>query len=327
MQNSYITFMIIAILTFSITAFLEAKLIPILKKKAAQPIYLEGPGWHQSKHGTPTMGGLAFLIAIMASLALGAMILFIYGKDNSSLSLLLCALYALSNALIGLIDDLSKIRHKQNKGLSPMEKLLMQSLAAVLFLVARSFLLSGTEILKFGFGEVDLGAFYYPIAFIMLLATVNSANLTDGIDGLASSVAFAISIALMYISKDQGEEAFLISSAIIGATTAFLIFNLHPARIFMGDTGSLLLGALISASAITLGNPLIIIFLGGVYLIEALSVIIQVVFFKLTGKRVFKMAPIHHHLEQCGLTENTICIIAILATLILSIPAVMLYLS
>ena len=326
MQNSYILFIIIAISSFVITAVLESRLIPMLKRKAAQPIYLEGPRWHQSKDGTPTMGGLAFLIAILITLSVGALFLFIYGEDESALSLILCLLFALSNALIGLVDDMTKLRHKHNKGLSAIQKLVFQSLAAILFLLSRAFFLPQAQILKFGFGEVDFGIIYYPIAFLMLIATVNSANLTDGVDGLASSVAFAIGVAFMYISKDSSGEVFLISSAIIGATSAFLIFNLHPARIFMGDTGSLLLGALVSAGAVALGNPLLIIFLGGVYLIEALSVIIQVIFFKLTGKRVFKMAPLHHHLEQCGFSENTICIIAILLTLILSVPAAMMYL-
>jgi phospho-N-acetylmuramoyl-pentapeptide-transferase len=325
-MNNYLLFLIIIISTFSLTVIAERKLIPVLKRGAPQPIYLDGPRWHQSKNGTPTMGGLAFLIAITVSLAAGAVLLLLIGNDKASISLALSLLYAILNTVIGIIDDLTKLRRKHNAGLSAKQKLLFQAFSAILFLAARALIIGETETVIFAFGRVDLGLIYYPIAFIMLIATVNSANLTDGVDGLASSVAFAIAIALAYISHNTNVEVFLISAAVIGATTAFLIFNLHPARIFMGDTGSLLLGALVGASAVSLRNPFLTLLLGGVYLIEALSVLIQVASFKLTGKRVFKMAPLHHHLEQSGMSENAICIIAVLVTLILSLPAAMMYL-
>ena len=327
MENNHLVFILVAIITFGLTAGILVKLIPILKRKASQPIYLDGPEWHASKSGTPTMGGLAFLIAITVALLGSVLFLALDGFEKPATSLLLCLGFTILNALIGLIDDLTKIRRKENAGLSPLQKLGLQSISAILLLIGRAYLIGGCEEIVFGFGSVDFGSIYYPLAFIMLIATVNSANLTDGVDGLASSVAFAIATSLMYLSLNTSPEVFLISSATIGATVAFLIFNLHPAKIFMGDTGSLLLGALVSSSAIALGNPLIIIFLGGVYLIEAISVIMQVVVFKVTGKRVFKMAPLHHHLERSGLSEMTICIVAILATFVLSIPAMMMYLS
>ena len=234
--------------------------------------------------------------------------------------------YAILNSLIGIIDDLKKLKHKQNDGLTPSQKLFLQFLAAVLFLLARRFLLADTASITFSFGSVDLGIFYYPISIIVLLGVVNSANLTDGIDGLASSVAFSIGISLFYISAALNVETSVIASAIIGTAIGFLIFNLHPAKIFMGDTGSLFFGALISSCAFTLKNPILIIFITGVYILEGVSVILQVSFYKITKKRIFKMAPLHHHLEKCGWTENKICITAILLTFVMSIPAYIFYL-
>jgi len=157
---------------------------------------------------------------------------------------------------------------------------------------------------------------------IILLGIVNCANLTDGVDGLASSIAFTIGTVLFLTLSDMAEIS-VISAAMTGATLGFLFFNVNPAKIFMGDTGSLFLGALVASLSFSLGNPLIAILLGGVYVIEGVSVILQVVFFKLTGKRIFKMAPIHHHLEKCGLSENRICILAVIATLMLSSLAIL----
>ena len=165
-----------------------------------------------------------------------------------------------------------------------------------------------------------------PLGTVILLGITNCANLTDGIDGLASGVGFAVGISLFYISCALCKEVSFISASIIGATAGFLVFNLHPAKIFMGDTGSLFLGALGASSAFALGNPLVIIFIGGIYCLEGLSVIIQVAVFKLTKKRVFRMAPLHHHLEKVGWSENRICIVAIILTFIFSIPAFVFYL-
>ena len=165
------------------------------------------------------------------------------------------------------------------------------------------------------------------MSLIILVGITNFANLSDGVDGLASSIAFAAGVGLYFISARYFHEAGFISSAIIGATVAFLIFNLHPAKIFMGDTGSLLLGSLVVSSVFSLGNPILILFLGIVYIIEGLSVTLQVAYFKLTKKRLFKMAPFHHHLEKSGWSENKICVSAIIFTLLFSIPAFMLFIS
>ena len=190
----------------------------------------------------------------------------------------------------------------------------------------RSIFLKIDTSLSFSFGKIELGFFYYPISIFVMLGLINSANLTDGIDGLASSVAFAIGIALFYISASLSPELAFISSAIIGATIGFLIFNLHPAKIFMGDTGSLFLGALIASSSRLIENEIVILLISGVYVIEGFSVVLQVLWYKLTKKRILKMAPIHHHLEKCGFSENRICLCAIFLTFLFSIPAYIIYL-
>lgn len=308
------------------TAALEKRLIPVLKERAKQPIYEGGPRWHSTKSGTPTMGGLAFLVAIAGASAL-AILYFLIRKDTeAAISLALLTAYAVFNSLIGIIDDAAKLKRKINAGLTPLQKLLLQLIPAVLFVTARRVLLDAPTALSFSFGDVELGALYYPLSVILLLGIVNFANLTDGIDGLASCVAFAVGISFFYISAYLDAAVGVISSAMIGAAIGFLLFNIHPARVFMGDTGSLFFGALAVGAALTLGNPLLIISVGGVYVLEGFSVIIQVLFYKTTKKRVFKMAPIHHHFEKCGFSENKICIGAILITFLFSVSAYLLYL-
>ncbi len=319
-------YILIFFATLLITSFTEKKLIPRLSEKAKQPIYEGGPKWHIKKSGTPTMGGLAFLFAVFTAIIPVSIFMFIKGAYETAFSLILCISYALLNGFIGFIDDLKKLKNKRNEGLTPKEKLVFQIAAAVLFLFIRSLLFKDTTEVAFSFGRFDMGFFYYPIALFILVGIINSANLTDGVDGLAASVAFAIGVSLFYISAALSVECAVISSAIMGAAVGFLIFNLHPAKIFMGDTGSLFFGALISSTAFTLDNPLIIIIIAAVYAFEGLSVVLQVVFFKLTGKRLFRMAPFHHHLEKCGWTENRICLTAIFATLISSIPVYIFYL-
>ena len=315
----------IFVFTFSllITVTLEKKLIPMLSARAKQPIYTDGPRWHIKKSGTPTMGGIAFFGAFIAvSLASSAIIA--RTSQSSAYSLLLSLAYAISNGLIGVLDDSRKLKHKENMGLRPKEKLLLQFIFAVLFLILRKILLNDTSELYFSFGTVDLGIFYYPLSLLTLLAIVNFANLTDGIDGLASSVSFAVGVSLFYISFGTSRDSAILASALIGMSVGFLVFNLHPAKIFMGDTGSLFLGSLIGASAFSLKNLVVIIFIAGVFVLEGLSVVIQVVCYKLTKKRVFRMAPLHHHLEKCGWSENRICIVAMIATFVFSIPAYLL---
>ena len=319
-------YILIFFFTLILTAIIERKLIPRLAKHAKQPIYTEGPRWHMKKEGTPTMGGIAFLIAISLALISSSLFSVYFFSSKVALAITLSLIYAMANSFIGIIDDCQKLKKRNNAGLTPRQKLLLQLAAAILFVSLRQILLNDNTAISFVFGKVELGFWYYPLTVILLIGIVNCANLTDGIDGLASSVAFSIGVSLFYISFALNEETAIISSAIIGAAVGFLIFNLHPAKIFMGDTGSLFFGALIASCALTLNNPLLVTVVCGVYVLEGASDILQVAYFKMTHKRIFKMAPLHHHLEKCGWSENKICITAILATFVFSIPAYALYL-
>ena len=319
-------YVLVFAITLALTALIEKKFIPYLKIKAQQPIYDEGPAWHLSKSGTPTMGGIAFLSATAVSLTLAAVFLLFFESYESFISIILSLGLGIGNASIGIIDDLTKLKRKKNAGLSPKQKLFLQFILCALFIFLRSVLLKSDTAFNFSFGKIELGFFYYPLTLFFMLGIINSANLTDGVDGLASSVAFAIGISLFYISASLNPELAFISSAIIGSTLGFLLFNLHPAKIFMGDTGSLFFGALIASSGSILENPLIMLIISGFYVIEGFSVVIQVVWYKLTKKRIFKMAPLHHHLEKSGFSENKICLCAIFLTFLFSIPAYIIYL-
>ena len=308
-----------------ITAIIEKRIIPKLKLHAKQPIYTDGPHWHVAKSGTPTMGGIAFVISISAVLIISSAVCIFWLSQDVVLAILLSLIYAVLNSVIGIVDDCKKLIKKKNAGLTPRQKLLFQLILAILFMFSRKLLLGDGTDISFAFGKISLGFFYYPIVVILLLGIVNCANLTDGIDGLASSVTFSIGISLFYVAFALSHETAIISSALIGASIGFLIFNLHPAKIFMGDTGSLFFGALIASCALTLNNPILVTLICGVFVLEGISDVLQVAYFKLTRKRVFKMAPLHHHLEKCGWSENKICITAILTTFVFSIPAYALY--
>lgn len=308
------------------TVLILRRLIPYLARRAQQPIYAEGPSWHRAKAGTPTLGGLSFLLAGGTVFLLSALFLMLRGMREEALSLLLAGGYAICNGAVGIADDLTKLRHHHNEGLTPRQKLLFQFLLSALYLAARHFLLFDRTVIYFSFGEVDLGIFYYPLTLLILMGITNCANLTDGIDGLSSSVAFGVGVSLFYISAALSDTVSFLSAAMVGISLGFLVFNLHPARIFMGDTGSLFFGALAASCAVTLGNPLLIVGIGGIYVLEGISVILQVAVYKLTHKRLFRMAPIHHHFEKLGWSENRICLVAILLTLLFSIPAYILYL-
>ncbi len=310
----------IFLLCFSVS-FLSASLstslmLRPLRSIAKQPIYVDGPKWHMSKQGTPTMGGLCFIIASIASLVALSPLVFSSLHNNQIISLLLTFGFAALNSVVGITDDLVKLRRNKNAGLSPIQKILMQLGIIALFLFSRYKLLGdGTSLSLFGF-NVELGAFYYALCAFILLGLINCANLTDGIDGLASSVAFAIGIAMFFFFRDSFFGISLIGLILSGMCLAFLLFNIHPAKIFMGDTGSLFIGALISGACFGADMPLLSIPLGSVYVIEGISVILQVAFFKLYGKRIFKMAPYHHHLEKSGFSETKICMIAMIFTLV-----------
>lgn len=325
LDKNFPFYILIFFATFILTFVIEKALVPLLVNRAQQPIYSEGPKWHEAKSGTPTMGGLAFLISISVTLAAASVSMYLGGRWEIGNAILLTLGYAVLNSLIGLFDDLKKLKKKENKGLSAKEKLILQGVAAAIFLIARAFAVDNSTTLSFSFGLLDVGIFYYPAALLILVGIVNMANLTDGIDGLATGVGFAAAVSLFYISAALVTEVAFISSAVIGAMVGFLFFNINPAKIFMGDTGSLFLGALIVSSTFMLSNPIVTLSINSVYIIEGFSVIIQVAYYKLTKRRLFKMAPLHHHLEKCGWSENKICFVAILTTLVTSIPAYILY--
>ena len=306
---------------FILTALAARILIPKLKSmKLGQKILDIGPRWHKSKEGTPTMGGLSFIFASVIMSVVMAVIMVVTGRTEGLAKLIIVLLGAAANGAVGVIDDLTKFHNHRNEGLTATQKYLLQLAAAAAFLAAMK--LTGnltTELyIPFVGKSFDIGIFYYVLSLVLITGVVNSVNLTDGIDGLASSVTLVVGAFFAVASFLMGAlpEAVL-SGMTIGACLGFLVYNFYPARVFMGDTGSLFLGGLVVGMAFMIGNPLIIIVVGIVYICEAASVILQVGYFKLThGKRLFKMAPIHHHFEKCGWSEIKIVAVFSLITLI-----------
>lgn len=289
-----------------------------------QKILEIGPRWHKNKEGTPTMGGLAFIAASMISGLAGGIYLWYSDGPETTLPLIFTLILALAGGLIGCIDDAAKLRNKRNEGLTASQKFLLQLIAATLYLLGMSLVCgNGTAMYIPYFDKtIDFGIFYYAAAMILICGMMNSVNLTDGIDGLASGVTlivgvfFAAAGFLNGMAEPDG-PLLLLGAIIIGSAGGFLVYNIHPARVFMGDTGSIFLGGLVVGGAFMMRNPLIIIVCGLVYIIETASVMLQVVYFKLThGKRLFKMAPIHHHFEKCGWSENKIVTVFTAATVL-----------
>lgn len=299
-------------------------IIPILKKlKIGQIERDDGPQSHLKKQGTPTMGGIIMIIA-MVIMVTGTYIFFIVsGNRDVSNKLLPMLILTIGFGLIGFIDDFKKLVLKNTKGLKPSYKMLGLLIISVIFVVYLTQVLEiGTQtyipILKI---YVDMPLYLYiPFAIIVILGATNAVNLTDGIDGLSSSVCAIIITCLTVIGSFMGiTEVSTFGSIIIGAVLGFLMFNLHPAKVFMGDTGSLLLGGVISAMALYLKMPLLLLVIALIPVLETISVMIQVIYFKKTGKRFFKMAPLHHHFELEGWKESKVVIIFSLITLILCI--------
>lgn len=304
-------FLISTVAVFALTVLLTHWLIPYLKsKKMGQKILEIGPRWHKSKDGTPTMGGVAFILATLLVMCGMAIYMFFFSDASEMKPLALTLGLATINGLIGIIDDRCKLLKKENQGLLPYQKFALQVIAAGLYLFAlnRTGYIDTSVRIPFTEFELELGIFYYVFAILLVVGIVNSANLTDGIDGLASGVTCVVGcfFAALAFSAMHTSLA-LASAAIIGSTLGFLVYNFNPARIFMGDTGSLFLGGMVVGCAFMINDPLIIVICGLIYIIEALSVMIQVGVFKIThGHRVFKMAPIHHHFEKCGWSERKV---------------------
>jgi phospho-N-acetylmuramoyl-pentapeptide-transferase len=318
----FIEFVLVALAIFLLTVVLEKLIIPILiSHKVGQKILEIGPRWHASKAGTPTMGGICFIMSILVVMTVASVTIAIAGKTRMLIPLALSLGLATLNGLIGFFDDYTKLVKKQNEGFTPKQKIALQSLVAIIYLVAMGLTNNINTALHIPFTSVslELGAFYYVFAFVLIIGFVNSVNLTDGIDGLASSVTLVVGIFFSVVAFVHDMKMLaLVGACLIGATAGFLVYNFYPARVFMGDTGSLFLGGLVVGATFMLDEPMIIFLVGIIYLIEAASDIIQVGVFKLSGRkiRVFKMAPIHHHFEKCGWSEIKIVIIFSLVTLI-----------
>lgn len=280
-------------------------LIPFLHKiKFGQSIRKDGPQSHMKKTGTPTMGGLVFVlvpIVVMAILDFQAFF---------SLDVLVVMLAYLGYALIGFIDDYLIVVQKKNDGLKPSVKFAMQSVLAVIFYFIYQGMASTAIDLPFIQNPIELGVLYFGLVFIMFTAESNAVNLTDGLDGLCAGCSMiAIAPYIIFALHAKNSHLAILLLAVSGALLGYLKFNIHPAKIFMGDTGSLALGGLLAASAMVLKKELLLLIIGAVFLIETLSVVIQVMSYKLTKKRVFKMAPIHHHFELSGFKETQVVLL------------------
>ena len=314
----------ILIIAFVVTVILGFIIIPILRKfKVGQIERDDGPQSHLKKQGTPTMGGIIMIIT-MILLVIGVYV-FLSIKENNDIAnkLVPMLILTLGFGVIGFIDDFKKLVLKNTEGLKSSYKMLGLLIISVIYVVYLIYGLHlGTEtyipVLK-QYITMPL-ILYIPFAIFVILATTNAINLTDGIDGLSSSVSVIIVTCLTLIGiAFKVQEVSIFGSIVIGAILGFLMFNLHPAKVFMGDTGSLLLGGVISALALYLKMPLLLIVIAFIPVIETISVIIQVLYFKKTGKRFFKMAPLHHHFELSGWKENKVVIVFSLITLVLCI--------
>lgn len=306
------------IISFAVTVILVKVLIPVLRRlKMGQRILEIGPSWHIGKQGTPTMGGLAFLVgAVTVCLAFA-----LFGNGGVDITLLITTVYVLFNGLIGVLDDFLKLKRKQNEGLTAFSKFFLQLLLASIYITVLSYngLVEPELYIPFFRKSIDIGRLYYPFALLFLTGFSNAVNLTDGLDGLCSSVSAAVALFFTVTAMRYGEYATsVLSLFVLGACLGFLVFNHYPAKVFMGDTGSLFLGSAISSLALVSGKGTLLFIVGGVYLLEAVSVILQVGYYKLTKKRLFLMAPLHHHLEKKGLSEVKITVYMTAITLILA---------
>ncbi len=328
MENLLIEFFLVLLGTFAFAFVLFRIIIPILRAhKLGQKILEIGPIWHQkTKEGTPTMGGIGFIIAMLVVLLIITAVSAIFGTVYELAPLALTVALGVANGMIGFFDDYQKLVKKQNEGLRWYQKLILQILVAVLYVLAMVLTKNMDTVLFIPFTaiQLDLGIFYYILAVILIVGIVNSVNLTDGIDGLAGTQTAIVSILYAVIGITQRNRSLeLMSASTLGGAIAFLIYNFYPAKVFMGDTGSLFYGGVLVGCAFMIEEPFIIIIAGLIFIIEALSDILQVGVFKLSGrkKRLFKMAPIHHHFEKCGWSEIKIVVIFSIFTVLCSVLA------
>ncbi len=307
-----------AALAFVISAVVGKFLIPVLHKlKYGQTILDIGPSWHKKKEGTPTMGGIMFIAAIVISAAISLTGLYIFGDvyeptGYSFTKEMFCVFIGIAMAFlygaVGFLDDYIKVVKKRNLGLTAKQKLGFQFGIAILYVGANALFGYGSKTYIPFAGTVDFGSWailYYIISVIVIVGVVNAVNLADGIDGLVGSETFFVAGFYMIIASIMASAGTTVmSAAVAGGCLGFLLWNFHPAKVFMGDTGSLFLGGIVCAMAFAMNMPVILIPMALVYILEMFSVILQVTYFKLThGKRLFKMSPIHHHFEKCGWSE------------------------
>ena len=304
---------------FLLSALLGKLLIPLLKKvKVRQTVREDGPSTHLCKSGTPTMGGIIILLSILLS-TLPFLHRFPEGIP------VLCVTFGFG--LIGFLDDFIKVVLRRSKGLSAFQKFLLQFLLTAGFWYYLYEVRGMDFLMRIPFSNgksLSLGAFTIPVFFFIVIGTVNGVNLTDGLDGLAASVTMMVAMLWLIVSVFWHEGLFLVTGAVAGALLGFLLFNVHPASVFMGDTGSLALGGFVAACAYLMDLPLLLPLIGIVYVIEVLSVIVQVVYFKVSGgKRLLKMAPLHHHFELCGWEETRIVALFTIMTAVMCIVALL----
>ena len=308
---------IFAISLLMVAYFLTVLMLPRLIKylhvlKFGQAIREEGPQSHMHKKGTPTMGGISFIIAIVISLIV-AMFL-----DSSNIQYYILFIYTtISFSIIGYIDDMLIVVKKKNDGLAPRKKLMLQILFSVIFYILVTFIYKDVNYIHIPVFDYNLNISYFYIIFLVFWQTgfSNAVNLTDGLDGLATSVTIITTSTFALLAyKENNFPVLVFCLTIVGALIGFLLFNRNPAKIFMGDTGSLALGGILAAISVILHKEVAFLFIGLVYILETLSVIIQVAYFKKTGKRIFKMSPLHHHFELSGYGEvKTVYIFVIIA--------------
>ena len=318
-MNVYIAVAIPVIVAFIISAVLGPVIIPFLRKlKFGQTVRDDGPQSHLKKNGTPTMGGIIFLVSVILTSCL-------YMKDYPQIIPILFV--TVGYGVIGFLDDYIKIVLKRSEGLTPSQKMFGQIIVTGVFAVYM-YKFSGIsmEMIVPFFPNVtlDLGFLTIPVMFLAIIGTVNGVNFTDGLDGLATSVTIMVAVFFGVVALGVKSDVWPIACAVIGALLGFLLFNVHPASVFMGDTGSLALGGFVAAIAYMLQMPIFILIVGLIYWIEIFSVIIQVGYFKIShGKRIFRMAPIHHHFELGGWSETRVVAVFTIVTALLCLIGLM----
>lgn len=313
-----------------ITGLLGYFMVPFLHKiKFGQTIREVGPSWHKNKQGTPTMGGIMFIIGSSVAAVICIAFLWLNGGAETQLMLVKVvagALMAVGFGIVGFLDDYISIKKHRNLGLTEIQKLILQFIIVGTYLLSVALAGGTTETVIPFLGSVDLGFFYYILAAVFIVGMVNAVNFTDGIDGLNTSVTLVVALVFSVIAMLLNRVGLsLYAAAIVGAMIGFLFWNANPAKVFMGDTGSLFLGGAVCALAFGVDMPILLILIGIIYIVEILSVVLQVTYFKIShGKRIFKMAPIHHHFEMCGWNENKICFVFSGVTLLAGIIGVLL---